>query len=37
MLALQFIAVVLGAGTLLTLYAADFAPDLILAIVACLS
>jgi len=37
MLALKFIILVLGAGALFSLFAADFTPDFILAIVACLS
>jgi hypothetical protein len=37
MLALKFIAVVLGAGTLVAMYSGDFGPELLLAIVFCLS
>jgi predicted membrane-bound dolichyl-phosphate-mannose-protein mannosyltransferase len=37
MLALKFIALVLGAATLFSVYAADFTPDFVLAIAACLS
>jgi hypothetical protein len=37
MITLKLIALVLGAGVLLSVYAADFGPDLVLAIVACFS
>jgi hypothetical protein len=37
MITLKLIALVLGAGVLLSIYSADFGPDLVLAIVACFS
>jgi hypothetical protein len=37
MITLKLIALVLGAGVLLSVYSADFGPDLVLAIVACFS
>ena len=37
MIALKFIAVVLGAGTLLAMFSGDFDPELLLAIVSCLA
>jgi hypothetical protein len=37
MIALKFIAIVLGAGTLVTMFSGDFGPELLLAIVSCLS
>jgi hypothetical protein len=37
MIALQFIAAVLGAGVLVSLFSGDFGPELVLAIVSCLS
>lgn len=37
MIALQFIAVVLGAGVLVCLCSGDFSSELLLAIVSCLS
>jgi hypothetical protein len=37
MIALKLIALTLGAGVLFSILADDFTPDLILAIVACLS
>jgi hypothetical protein len=37
MIALKLIALTLGAGVLLSIFAADFTPDLVLSIVACLS
>jgi hypothetical protein len=37
MIALKFIAVVLGVGTLLAMFSGDFGPELLLAIVSCLA
>jgi hypothetical protein len=37
MIALKFIAVVLGAGTLVAMFSEDFGPELLLAIVSCLA
>jgi hypothetical protein len=37
MIALEFIAVVLGAGTLLAMFSGDFGPELLFAIVSCLA
>jgi hypothetical protein len=37
MIALEFIAVVLGAGVLISLFTGDFSSELLLAIVSCLS
>jgi len=37
MITLKLIALVLGAGVLLSAFSADFGPDLVLAIVACFS
>jgi hypothetical protein len=37
MLALKFIVLALGAGTLITMLSPDFSSDLVLAIVSCLS
>jgi hypothetical protein len=37
MIALEFIAAVLGAGVLVTLFSKDFSSELLLAIVSCLS
>jgi len=37
MLALQFFAGVVGAGVVVSLFSGDFGPELLLAIVSCLS
>jgi hypothetical protein len=37
MIALKLIAVVLGAGTLVTMFSGDFGPELLLAMVSCLA
>ena len=37
MIALKFIALVLGAGALFSMFAEEFTPDFVLAIVACLT